>query len=69
MAMKMLQTNWTMKLWMDEEDRIGCYFRCPELPHLTVLEVMQEGVWQNVQHPLLGGKARVGQFKLYILAY
>ncbi len=58
-ATKLLNTHWTMRIWQEEDKSWGCLFTCKELPHLSIMENVREGMEQNISHPLFGGKAMV----------
>ena len=59
LACKILGSQWTLKIWKDEDDIWGCYLRCRELPHLNIGNSFVEGTEKKLKHPMFGGTCKV----------
>ena len=55
---KLIGSHWTMKVWVDGT-AYGGHVICQEFPQYNYLEVFNEAVEKEVNHPLFGGKAKV----------
>ena len=56
---KLVGSHWTLKVWNDG-NLWGGHMTCREHPAFNCFDVVAEGVEKTVDHPLFGGKAKVG---------